>query len=116
MTVQAGKRPIELSNLSKALFPEAHITKAELIEYYLKIAPTLLRHIRGRPLSLVRFPDGISGERFYQKNRPDGAPRWIEHVTLGDEEKIDYIVATEEAAVESPDPVSRLALGHAASD
>ena len=95
---QVGKRKLELSNLTKVLFPDAHIVKAQLIEYYLKIAPTILAHARGRPLSLVRYPDGIGGESFFQKNRPGWAPDWIEHVTLGEEEK-DYVIATEEASL-----------------
>ncbi|MCK7491428.1 MAG: hypothetical protein MZW92_06750 [Comamonadaceae bacterium] len=79
--VQIGKRKIELSNLAKSLFPGDHILKAQLIEYYLKIAPTVLAHLKDRPLSFVRYPDGIDGERFFQKNRPrmgagvDGAHR-----------------------------------------
>lgn len=96
--VQVGKRKIEISNLKKILFPDDNVIKAEVIEYYLKIAPTILNHIKGRPLSLVRFPDGIYGEQFYQKNRPDWAPDWIEYVTLGTEAK-DYIIATEEATL-----------------
>src|SRR5436190_9033801 len=86
---QVGKRKVELSNLTKVLFPDDRIVKAQLIEYYLKIAPTILSHVKGRPLSLVRYPDGIGGESFFQKNRPDWAPDWIEHVTLGEEKK-DY--------------------------
>src|SRR5436309_5388883 len=95
---QVGKRKVELSNLTKVLFPGDHIVKAQLIEYYLKIAPTILAHVKGRPLSLVRYPDGIGGESFFQKNRPDWAPDWIEHVTLGEEKK-DYVIATEEASL-----------------
>src|SRR5256885_7783180 len=95
---QVGKRQIELSNLTKVLFPEDHIIKAQLIEYYLKIAPTILSHVKGRPLSLVRYPDGIVGESFFQKNRPEWAPIWLEHVTLGEEKK-DYVIATEEASL-----------------
>jgi DNA ligase D-like protein (predicted ligase)/DNA ligase D-like protein (predicted polymerase)/DNA ligase D-like protein (predicted 3'-phosphoesterase) len=95
---QVGKRQIELSNLTKVLFPEDDILKAHLIEYYLKIAPTILAHVKGRPLSLVRYPDGIGGESFFQKNRPGWAPDWIEHVTLGEEEK-DYVIATEDASL-----------------
>ena len=97
--VQVGKRQIELSNLAKVLFPDDEILKAELIEYYFKLAPTILSHARGRPLSLVRFPDGIRGESFFQKNRPEWAPEWIEHVTLGDEEKVNYVLASEEASL-----------------
>lgn len=96
---QIGKRKLELSNLKKVLFPDDEIVKAELLEYYLKIAPTILRHIKGRPLSFIRFPDGINGESFFQKNRQDWAPDWIDHVKLGDEEKVDYVLATEEASL-----------------
>ncbi len=103
---QVGKRKIELSNLTKVLYPDDHILKAELIEYYLKVAPTILAHVKGRPLSLVRFPDGIAGEKFFQKNRPEWAPEWIEHIVLGSEgekgekdKKIDYVIATEEATL-----------------
>src|SRR5437870_1519604 len=95
---QVGKRKLELSNLTKVLFPDDHIVKAQLIEYYLKIAPTILAQVKGRPLSLVRYPDGIGGESFFQKNRPDWAPDWIEYVTLGEEKK-DYVIATEDASL-----------------
>jgi bifunctional non-homologous end joining protein LigD len=93
---QVGKRKVEISNLDKILFPEDEIMKAEIIEYYLKIAPTILNHIKGRAMTLIRFPDGIHGENFYQKNRPEWAPDWIEFETLGSIEK-DYIIATEPA-------------------
>ncbi len=99
---RVGKRTIELSNLEKVLYPGIHLLKAELIEYYLNIAPTILAHVKGRPLSLVRYPDGIDGERFFQKNRPEWAPVWIEHVLLGEsdgKEKIDFVIATEEASL-----------------
>lgn len=95
---QVGKRRLELSNLQKVLFPDQGIIKAQLIEYYFRIAPTILAHVKGRPLSLVRFPEGIGGESFYQKNRPGWAPEWIEHVTLGEEKK-DYVIASEEASL-----------------
>ena len=95
---QVGKRTIELSNLSKVLYPDEQITKAQLIDYYFKIAPTILAHLKGRPLSLVRYPDGIQGESFFQKNRPGWAPDWLEHVSLGEEKK-DYVLASEEASL-----------------
>jgi len=99
-TATVGKHKIELSNLNKVLFPTDQIIKAELIEYYLKIAPTILRHIKGRPLTLVRWPDGVDHQTFFQKNRPEWAPQWLEHVELGHrEEKVDYVIATEEASL-----------------
>ncbi|MBI5472452.1 MAG: hypothetical protein HY961_08920 [Ignavibacteriae bacterium] len=98
--VQVGKRTIELSNLQKVLYPADHIVKAELIEYYHTLAPTILAHLKGRPLSLVRFPDGIEGEKFFQKNRPEWAPEWLEYITMGEgDERKDYILATEPASL-----------------
>ena len=99
---RVGKRKIELSNLEKVLYPDDRILKAEMIQYYLQVAPTILAHLKGRPLSLVRYPDGIDGERFFQKNKPEWAPEWIAHVVLGGsgkEEKVDYVIATEEASL-----------------
>jgi DNA ligase D-like protein (predicted ligase)/DNA ligase D-like protein (predicted polymerase)/DNA ligase D-like protein (predicted 3'-phosphoesterase) len=95
---QVGRRQFELSNLTKVLYPEDQITKAHILEYYLKLAPTILAHLKGRPLSLLRFPEGIHGESFFQKNRPDWAPAWLEHVMLGEEKK-DYVIATEDASL-----------------
>jgi DNA ligase D-like protein (predicted ligase)/DNA ligase D-like protein (predicted polymerase)/DNA ligase D-like protein (predicted 3'-phosphoesterase) len=97
--VQVGKRKFELSNLDKVLYPADGIIKAELVEYYLTMAPTILRHVKGRALSLVRYPDGIEGESFFQKNKPDWAPDWLESIKLGEEDKKDYPIATEEASL-----------------
>ena len=95
---QVGKRKIELSNLQKVLYPDDHIVKAQLIEFYFKLAPTILAHLKGRPLSVVRFPDGIGGESFFQKETPKWAPEWIESVILGEEKK-NYVIATEAASL-----------------
>ena len=96
--VKVGKRTVELSNLKKVLWPDDEFVKAELIQYYLKLAPTILSHIKGRPLSVVRYPNGVNGESFFQKNRPDWAPEWMDHAELGDKvKKIDYMIATEDA-------------------
>lgn len=97
--VEVGKRVIELSNLDKVLYPEDNILKAEVIEYYLKLAPTILNHIRGRALSLVRYPDGIDGEQFFQKHRPEWTPDWIDYKRLGQKRKKEYVVAKEEATL-----------------
>ncbi|MBV6645399.1 MAG: non-homologous end-joining DNA ligase [Cyclobacteriaceae bacterium] len=97
--VEVGRRQLDLSNLDKVLYPDDGIVKAEIIEYYLQLAPTILRHLRGRPLSLVRFPDGIYGEQFFQKNRPDWTPDWIDYIRLGNEKKKEYVVANEEATL-----------------
>ncbi len=94
-----GKRRLELSNLDKVLFPDKGLIKAEVVEYYFKMSPTILSHIKGRALTLIRYPDGIQGEKFYQKNRPEWAPEWIEFTPLGTEESKEYIIATETATL-----------------
>lgn len=96
---EVGSRVVELSNLGKLLYPEDGIVKAQVIEYYLKLAPTILNHVRGRALSLVRFPDGIDGEQFFQKHRPDWTPDWIDYKRLGKERTKEYVVAKEEASL-----------------
>ena len=68
---------VELSRLDKVLFPGSGITKGELIDYHLKIAAVMLPHLRDRPLSLLRFPDGIDASGFMQQQRPDYFPDWI---------------------------------------
>ncbi len=96
---QIGKRKIKLTNLEKVLFPQSGVIKAELVEYYLKLAPTILRHIKRRPLSLIRYPDGIEAHQFFQKDKPDWAPEWVESVPLGKGRKKEYVLATEEASM-----------------
>lgn len=96
---EVGKRVVELSNLDKVLYPGEGIVKAEVIEYYHKLAPTILNHIRGRALSLVRYPDGIDGELFFQKHRPDWTPDWIDYKRLGQERLKEYVVASEAATL-----------------
>lgn len=96
---EVGKRVIELSNLEKVLYPDDGLTKAQIIQYYLQLAPTILNHIRGRALSLVRYPDGIYGEQFFQKHRPDWTPDWIDYKRLGQERLKEYVVAKEDATL-----------------
>lgn len=72
-----GNRQVELSNLDKIFFPEVGLTKEDLIDYYERIAGIMVPHMKGRPLSLQRFPDGVDGEGFYQKETPDYFPDWI---------------------------------------
>jgi bifunctional non-homologous end joining protein LigD len=68
---------VPVSNLDKAYWPEEGITKGDVIEYYIQLWPWLGPHLTGRPLSLVRYPEGIGGNFFYQKNFPDSPP-WVE--------------------------------------
>lgn len=75
--VQLGRRSLSLSHPDKLLFPDDGITKSGLLDHYLAVADLLLPHLRGRPLSLQRFPDGIGASGFYQKKVPDHFPDWI---------------------------------------
>ncbi|WXG46495.1 MAG: non-homologous end-joining DNA ligase [Candidatus Atabeyarchaeum deiterrae] len=67
----------EFTNLGKIMYPEAKITKAQTIEYYIRMAPAMLDLLHDRPLVLTRFPNGINRESFYEKDAPLGAPSWI---------------------------------------
>ncbi len=93
-------RKLKLSNLDKLIYPEAGVAKAEIIQYYLSIAPLLLKHIKGRPLTLIRFPDGITKQQFYAKSKPDWTPDWVDYYGIShSEETIKYIVAQDTATV-----------------
>jgi bifunctional non-homologous end joining protein LigD len=70
-------RRLTLTNLDKVLYPEAGFTKADVISYYVHIAPVLLPHLARRPVTFVRFPDGVEGQSFFEKRVPRGAPEWI---------------------------------------
>lgn len=75
--MRIGARRVEISSREKVYFPGAGITKGEMVDYYLDVAPHLLRHARGRLVSMQRFPEGIRGPRFYQKEVPEYFPDWI---------------------------------------
>jgi bifunctional non-homologous end joining protein LigD len=81
-TLQAAGRRVTLSNPDKALFPEAGYTKRDLALYYLAVAEGALRGSGGRPNMLVRYPNGVAGEFFYQKRAPDSRPDWVEVVEI----------------------------------
>lgn len=82
VTVQFEGHPIEVSHLDKILFPEKGLTKAHMIEYYVHVAPFLIPHLADRPLTLIRFPDGIHGESFYQKDWKETPPLWVRRVPV----------------------------------
>ncbi|KQC08875.1 MAG: hypothetical protein APR55_10995 [Methanolinea sp. SDB] len=80
--IRADGHEIEVSNTDKILFDDAGITKGDLIDYYGRIAETILPHLAGRPVSMERFPDGIREEGFYQKEVPDYFPEWIHRAEI----------------------------------
>ena len=77
VAVQVDGRTLTLTNLGKVLYPESGFTKAEVLDYYQRVAPVLLPHIAGRPLTLKRYPEGVDGEAFFQKHVTAHRPDWI---------------------------------------
>jgi bifunctional non-homologous end joining protein LigD len=80
--VRVEDRELTLSNLSKVLYPEAGFTKAQVIDYYTRIAPVLLPHVRERALTRKRYPDGVEAAPFFEKNAPSHTPDWVRTVRL----------------------------------
>ena len=81
-TVTIGGRKLTLTNLSKVLYPQVGFTKAQVIDYYVRIAPVLLPHLAGRPVTFTRWPDGVEGQAFCEKNSARHAPEWVRRVTI----------------------------------
>jgi bifunctional non-homologous end joining protein LigD len=75
--VEVEGRELSLSNLDKVLYPAVGFTKGQVIDYYTRIAPVLLPHLDGRPLTLKRYPNGVEGKFFYEKNCPSHRPDWV---------------------------------------
>jgi bifunctional non-homologous end joining protein LigD len=84
---------LKLTNLDKPLYPQVGFKKADLIRYYAAIAPFLLPHLAGRPLTLKRYPDGVEGEHFYEKQCPKHRPPWVQTTAVwseSNEREIDF--------------------------
>jgi bifunctional non-homologous end joining protein LigD len=94
--------PFELTNLKKVFWPDEGYTKGDLIEYYRAVSPWLLPYLRNRPLVMTRYPDGIAGKSFFQKDAPGFSPEWIRTERIWSEEtrrEIDYFVCDDEASL-----------------
>jgi bifunctional non-homologous end joining protein LigD len=91
--VEVEGRRLKLSNLDKVLYPQPGFTKGQVIDYYTRIAPTVLPHLCGRALTLKRYPNGVDGKYFYEKQRPTHAPDWVKSETIetGDRD-IDFVL------------------------
>ncbi len=95
---------VKLTNLDKALYPNG-FTKGQVIDYYSRIAPVLLPHLAGRALTRKRYPDGVDGPVFFEKNAPRGTPDWVRTETLPspgsskDRDTIDYVVVDDLATL-----------------
>jgi bifunctional non-homologous end joining protein LigD len=82
VTTTVEGRTLTLSNLDKVLFPSSGFTKGELIDYYVRVAPAMLAHVRDRPLTMKRFPNGVEKSFFFEKHVPSHAPDWLHQVTV----------------------------------
>jgi bifunctional non-homologous end joining protein LigD len=102
MEIEVEGRRLSLSNLDKVFYPATGFTKGQVIEYYTRIAPVLLPHLRGRHLTLKRYPDGVDGQYFYEKQCPRHRPDWVRTATVPirtDGRSIDYCMVDDLATV-----------------
>lgn len=92
---------LKISNPAKILFPNDGLTKADLVRYYASVAPVMVKHLRDRPLSVVRYPDGIKSQGFYQKNAPEGTPSWVKLFPMRsrDGKVINFVLCDDEATL-----------------
>ncbi len=77
-SVEVEGRELKLSNLDKVMYPAVGFTKGQVIDYYVRIAPLLLPHLKDRPLTMKRYPEGVEGFHFYEKNCPSHRPEWVQ--------------------------------------
>ncbi len=93
-----GGKKLSVSNLNKVLYPKSGFTKGEVIDYFIRIAPVLLPHLKNRPLTMKRYPDGVEGEFFYEKNCPSHRPKWVKTAKVwseGNQRTMDYCLAND---------------------
>lgn len=111
--LEIAGRTIRFTKAERPLFPTGE-TKGDLLRYLLEIGPVLLRHLEGRPVTLVRYPDGVEAKGFFQKHRPDHAPAWTDSVVLGGTRYLlahtpaDLALYAQWAAVEIHAPLCRV--------
>jgi bifunctional non-homologous end joining protein LigD len=97
--VQVDGRELEVSNLDKVMFPAVGFTKGEVIDYYTRVSEVLLPHLRDRALTRIRYPNGVDGQFFFEKNAPGGTPNWVRLETLPvpgsskERETLDFVIA-----------------------
>jgi bifunctional non-homologous end joining protein LigD len=92
-----GKK-LAVSNLNKVLYPKVGFTKGQVVDYYIRIAPVLLPHLQDRPLTMKRYPNGVEGEFFYEKNCPSHRPKWVKTAKVwseGNKHMMNYCLAND---------------------
>jgi bifunctional non-homologous end joining protein LigD len=96
------KHEMKFSNLDKVLYPQAGFTKGQVLDYYLRIAPVLLPHLQGRPITLKRYPNGVDGMFFYEKRCPAHKPDWVKTASIysrHNDDNINYCVAADRSTL-----------------
>ena len=100
--VEVGGRRLKLTNLEKVLYPATGFTKGQVIDYYARIAPVLVPHLAGKPLTLKRYPSGVDQEYFFEKNATKHRPDWVQTAPIwseGNQREINYILANDLATI-----------------
>src|SRR4051794_35812495 len=100
--IEVDGRELTVSNLEKVYFPESGFTKGGVLKFYTDAAEVLLPHLRDRPLTLKRYPEGVNAEHFYEKNAPKHAPAWIKRFAVPRSEgggEINYILCNDRATL-----------------
>jgi bifunctional non-homologous end joining protein LigD len=98
--VDVEGRRLKLSNLDKVLFPQTGFSKGQVIDYYTRVAATVLPHLRGRALTLKRYPNGVEGHFFYEKQKPSHAPEWVRTKTIeAGDRMIDFVLCDDLATL-----------------
>ncbi|MBV8141966.1 MAG: non-homologous end-joining DNA ligase [Verrucomicrobia bacterium] len=96
--IEVGGKKLAVSNLEKVLYPKVGFTKGQVIDYYIRIAPVLLPHLKNRPITLKRYPDGVEGFFFYEKQCPAHRPEWVKTAEVPSQReagKIDYCLVND---------------------
>jgi bifunctional non-homologous end joining protein LigD len=103
--LRKGRRELRLSNLDKPFWPDEGITKGDVVAYYRDVADVLVPHLKGRPFTMKRYPDGWQGKHFFQKQAPSHMPAWIKRAAFpastreGEKKVIDYALVDDELAL-----------------
>ena len=90
--VEVDGRELTLSNLSKVLYPQSGFTKGDVVSYYAAVAAVMVAHLNARPLTVTRWPDGVEGKSFFQKQAPAHKPQWVRTARIGRREQLDYVL------------------------
>jgi bifunctional non-homologous end joining protein LigD len=101
--LEVDGRELRLSNLNKVYWPDDGITKGDLLAYYWNVADLLLPHLRDRPLTMKRMPDGLAGQPFYEKQVPAHAPEWLPTAAVPTEEDsrvVEFALAQDRASLQ----------------